>query len=144
MPNYTNEEYADMLMAYGRADGVPREARRIYQAKFPYRRLPHHDTFSTTYRRLRETGNLNFQEPRVNARQQNVAVDEQILQAFEDDPNTSIRVVARTLNLGIWIVWSVLRNNNKHDFHYTPVQGIETFFKQICILDYFKLDLSIK
>lgn len=127
MPHYTNEEYADMIMAYGAARGIGREAQRIYHEMHPNRRLPHHDTFSTTYRRLRETGNLNFQEPRINVRQHNAAIDERILQAFEEDPTTSIRAVARALNLNIWKVWSVLRDNERHAFHVTPVQGKATF-----------------
>lgn len=112
-----------MMLAYGKADCNSREARRVYQERYPDRRLPHHETFSTTYRRLRETGNLNFREPRVNVRQHNVEVDERILQAFDDDPTTSIRVVADGLNLSVWKVWSVLRADGRHAFHYTPVQG---------------------
>lgn len=123
MPNFSNEEYADMLLAYGSANCNAREARRVYQERYPDRRLPHHETFSATYRRLRETGNLNLREPRVNVRQHNVQVDERILRAFDDDPTTSIRVVADRLNLTVWKVWSVLQADRKHAFHYTPVQG---------------------
>lgn len=131
MPNFSNEEYADMLLAYGSANCNAREARRIYQERYPNRRVPHHETFATTYRRLRETGNVHFQEPRVNVRQHNVAVDESILQAFEEDPTTSIRVVAERLNLSVWKVWSVLRQDGRHAYHYTPVQG--NFLKRLQI-----------
>ncbi|XP_050300080.1 uncharacterized protein LOC126738684 isoform X2 [Anthonomus grandis grandis] len=96
-------------MACDAARRNAREAQRIYQEMHPHRRLPHHETFSTTYRRLRDTGSVHFQEPRINVREQNLAVDERILQAFEENPNTSIRAVARALNLTIWKVWSVLR-----------------------------------
>lgn len=123
MPTFSNEEYADMLLAYGRANCNAREARRIYQERYPDRRIPHHETFSTTYRRLRETGNLHHQEPRVSAVQHNVAVDEMILQAFDEEPTTSIRTVAARLNLTVWKVWAVLRADGRHAFHYTPVQG---------------------
>ncbi|CAG4958029.1 unnamed protein product [Colias eurytheme] len=125
MANLSNEEYADMMLAYGKADCNSHEAQRIYQERYPNRRLPHYETFSTTYRRLRETGNLNLQEPRVNVRQHNVEVDDRILQAFDDDPTTSIRVVADGLNVSVWKVWSVLRADGRHAFHYTPVQGLE-------------------
>ncbi|GBP56313.1 Glutathione S-transferase 2 [Eumeta japonica] len=40
MAAFTNEEYADIMMAYGRADGNAREARRIYEERFPNKRLP--------------------------------------------------------------------------------------------------------
>lgn len=124
MAAYTNEEYADIMMAYGRADGNAREARRIYQERHPERRLPDRATFSNTYRRIRETGNLNFQEPRINVRQNDVVVDENILEAFDEDPTRSIRHVAAMLDVRVWKVWSVLRKNGIHAFHYTPVQGI--------------------
>lgn len=120
----TNEEYADIMMAYGRADGNTREAQRIYSGKYPNRRIPHRNVFATTYRRIRETGNIRFREPRVNPRQQYaVAIDEQIIEIFEEDPTTSIRVVAQRLGLSVWKVWSVLRAEGKYPFHYTPVQG---------------------
>lgn len=123
MPGFTNEEYADMLMVYGSVNGIARKAQRFYHERYPDRHLPHHETFATTYRRLRKTGNLSYHEPRVNVRQLDVAVDERILQAFNEDPTTSIRVVAERFDLKIWKVWSVLRADGRHPFHYTPVQG---------------------
>ncbi|GBP58037.1 hypothetical protein EVAR_39753_1 [Eumeta japonica] len=48
-----------------------------------------------------------------------------ILRLFEEDGTRSIRNVASLLEISIWKVWKVLRQNNKHVFHYTPVQGLE-------------------
>lgn len=124
MTSFTNEEYADILMAYGRANSNAREARRVYQERYPNRRVPSHQTFTNTYRRLRETGNLWFQEPRVSIREGNVNIDERILAEFDADPTKSVRKVAAALGLGIWKVWSVLRHDGRHPFHYTPVQGM--------------------
>lgn len=124
MAQFTNEEYADMLLAYGSANSNSHEARRIYQERYPNRRVPSYPTFANTYRRLRETGHLQFQEPRVNVRAHNVAIDEQILAEFDADPTKSVRQVAAMLGLGIWKVWSVLRHDERHPFHYTPVQGM--------------------
>lgn len=135
MPRYTNEEYADIIMAYGAAHSNAREARRIYQERYPNRRLPDRDTFATTYRRLRETGNLNAREPREPLRQLPVEIDEQILAAFERDPTTSTRVVAAALGVSQWKVWSVMRQDNQHPYHYTSVQG--NFF--CTYLNYLKL-----
>ncbi|CAH2109242.1 unnamed protein product [Euphydryas editha] len=67
---------------------------------------------------------INFQEPRVNVWQHNVAVEESILQAFDEDLTTNIQLVAERLDLSVWKVWSVLRQNGKHVHHYTPVQGL--------------------
>lgn len=115
-----------MLLVYGAANCNGREAQRLYQERYPNRRLPSHQTFATTYRRLRETGNLRYQEPRVNVRQHHVATDERVLEEFNNNPNKSIREVAAMLGLGIWKVWAVLRENRQHAFHYTPVQGMDT------------------
>lgn len=123
MAGFTSEEYTDMLVVYGMADCNGREARRIYQERYPNRRVPNHQTFGSTYRRLRETGNLNFREPAVNRFQPNLAAEERILAEFEEDPTRSVRTVARTLGLSVWKVWSVLRENGRHPVHYTPVQG---------------------
>ncbi|GBP11268.1 hypothetical protein EVAR_92812_1 [Eumeta japonica] len=123
MAAFTNEEYADIMMAYGRADGNAREARRIYEERFPNRRLPSRSTFQNTYRRLRETGHVQNNETRGVVVRHNVRIDEQILRLFEEDGARSIRNVASLLEISIWKVWKVLRQNNKHAFHYTPVQG---------------------
>ncbi|XP_050299347.1 uncharacterized protein LOC126738183 [Anthonomus grandis grandis] len=124
MAAYTTEEYADIVFAYGRANGNTREAQRIYEEQYPNRRVPHHDTFANTFRRLRETGNLNFQEPRTNRRQYDVAVDENVIRTFDEDPTTSTRKVATDLNISTWKAWSVVKAEGRHPFHYTPVQGL--------------------
>ncbi|CAG5047219.1 unnamed protein product [Parnassius apollo] len=111
-----------MLLVYGRALNNGHRARRLYGELYPTRRLHSHDTFANTYRRLRETGKLQHREPGVRGRPLDVAVDERILAAFDDDPTISIRKVATELGLSVWKVWSVLRNDCKHPFHHTPVQ----------------------
>lgn len=123
MATFTDEEYADIMMAYGKANGNAREAQRIYQERFRNRRLPSRYTFQNTFRRLRETGNMRNKEPRGVLLRHHVGIDEQILRFFEEDPTRSIRNVAELLEISIWKVWKVLRQNNKHAFHYTPMQG---------------------
>ncbi|GBP74810.1 hypothetical protein EVAR_43115_1 [Eumeta japonica] len=73
------------MMAYGRADGNARGARRIYEERFPNRRLPSRNTFQNTYRRLHETGNVQNNETRGVVVRHNVRIDEQILRLFEED-----------------------------------------------------------
>lgn len=123
MAAFTNEEYADMLLVYGQANCVARAAQRIYEQRYPNRRVPTRNTFQNTYRRLRETGTVNTNVPRGVVVRHNVEVDERILARFEEDPTKSIRDVASSLEISIWKVWKVLRQNKKHAFHYTPVQG---------------------
>lgn len=123
MTGFSNEEYADMIFEYGRANGNARAAQRNYEQLYPDRRKPHHSTFTNTFRRLRETGTLHFREPTVSRIQHSVTVDENILEAFNEDPTTSIRKVALDLGVSSWKVWSVLNADKRHAFHYTPVQG---------------------
>lgn len=123
MATFSFEEYADIMMAYGAAGGNARAAQRIYQEQFPNRRLPGRRVFPDTYRRIRERGNLRNDEPRGIGIQHIVRVDEQILQLFQEDPMRSIRTVAAMLDISIWKVWQVLRDNEQHAFHFNPVQG---------------------
>ncbi|CAH2109215.1 unnamed protein product [Euphydryas editha] len=54
--------------------------------------------------------------------EENVLVSE----AFQQDPTTSIRVVAAILDQSIWRMWSLLGVNNKHAFCYIAVQALES------------------
>ncbi|XP_074041464.1 uncharacterized protein [Leptinotarsa decemlineata] len=110
MAEFTSHEQADIIFMYGRADGNASLARRLYQERYPNRRVPNVRVFSNTYRRLSESG-IHHAEPAVNPGRHNVNVEEQILAAFEADPTTSIRVVARD--------WSTMHNEKKYPFHGT-------------------------
>lgn len=120
---YSVEEYADIVLVYGMANCNSREARRIYGERYPNRRLPTHNTFINTYRRLREAGNFNFREPRLNRWRPNPRIDEAIIEMIREDATLSIQQIANRLNVSTWKVWAVLHAENLHPFHYTPVQG---------------------
>lgn len=124
MPAFSNEEYADIVFMYGRADGNGALARRMYQERYPNRRLPNVRVFYNTFRRLSESG-IRQVEPGVNPGRHDPDVEEEILAAFEADPTTSVRVVARNLNLSIWKVWNTMHRANKYPFHGRGVQGLE-------------------
>lgn len=53
---FTFAEYADMHLMYGLASCNALEARRLYEERFPNRRIPDRKTFERVDRRLRETG----------------------------------------------------------------------------------------
>ena len=59
MAHLSNEELADMHLAYGAANGNAREAARLYQERFPNRYLAGHRMFMAIHRRLREHGSFN-------------------------------------------------------------------------------------
>lgn len=128
MAKYSNQEYADIMFMYGRADGNGAAARRLYQERFPQRRIPDIRVFANTYRRISEHGNVIHTEPgpgRQIPHRHPVEIDEAIVEEFEADPTKSIRQVARQYNVSTWKVWNVQKRENKYPFHYTPVQGLE-------------------
>ncbi|CAK9829671.1 Transposable element Tc3 transposase [Anthophora retusa] len=125
MTTFSNAEYADILFMYGKANGNASGARSLYQERFPQKRVPNVQVFTNTYRRIRETGSVHHQEPGVTYTTYAADVDEQILEAFEADPTTSIRTIAHRFNVSIWKVWSVLNAEGKHPFRYTSVQALE-------------------
>lgn len=53
---FTFNEYADMHLMYGLASCNALEAKRLYEERFPNRRIPDRKTFERVDRRLRETG----------------------------------------------------------------------------------------
>lgn len=124
MATFSNAEYADIVFMYGRADGNGSLARRMYQERYPNRRVPHVRVFYNTFRRLSESG-IHRAEPGVNPGRHSTSTEEDILAAFEADPGTSVRVIARNLNISQWKVWKTLNSNNRYPFHGTGVQGLE-------------------
>lgn len=49
---------ADTILTYGRDNGNGREAAKLYQIAFSYRRQTRHTTFVAGYRRFDETGSV--------------------------------------------------------------------------------------
>lgn len=126
MATYSNQEYADILFYYGKANGNAYLAARLYHERFhPRRKTPDPRVFSNTYRRMAETGNLHQHEPAAGPARHHPEDDENILAAFAADPTTSVRKVAQQLGLSIWKTWSVMNTEKKHPYHYTSVQGLE-------------------
>ena len=55
MHNYSTQELADVIFAYGNAYGNASQAAQIYQERYPDRVCPHYTTFTAMFARLRET-----------------------------------------------------------------------------------------
>ena len=121
---FTNQEYADIVFTYGRADGNGALARRLYQEPYPNRRLPNFRMFQNTFRRLTEVGIGNNPARGVNPGH-NVEIEEQILEAFTADPTASVRKVAEDLGLSRWKVWTTMKKDGQYPFHGTGVQGLQ-------------------
>ena len=55
MHNYSTQELADVIFAYGNAYGNTSQAAQTYQERYPDRVCPHYTTFTAMFARLRET-----------------------------------------------------------------------------------------
>jgi hypothetical protein len=109
MAAYTWDEVTDILLAYGAADGNVRMAQRLYQERLPSRRLPHHSTFASINRRLRETGSLNVNR-HDHGRGRTVRtprLEKAVLNMVADTPSTSTRRVGHAMHASHTTVWQV-------------------------------------
>lgn len=123
--NYSNEELADMVMIYGEARGNAREATRIYAERYPNRNVPDHRTFSSTYRRLRETGSVLAGRNEGGRPRRPANEEDMILEYFDEHPTSSTRGAAAALGIdNHMVVFNALHRNNHHPFRYQRVQGL--------------------
>ena len=95
---------------------------RMYQRRFPNRRLP----FSSLHRRLRETGTFttNAHDHGRPRRVRTPEVEEEILRVFTNRPHASTRGVGYALGIHHVLVWEVLRDQQLHPFHLQRVHAL--------------------
>lgn len=120
---YSNQEYADIVLFYGKANCNAREAQRLYEQAFPQRRLPHRSVFFSTFERLRETGSVHGSTDGRN-RGRDTNIESAVLDAVSRDPSTSTRKISRATGISKSQVHRVLKYNEIHPYHYTPVQSL--------------------
>lgn len=125
--DFTFNEYADMYMVYGFCEGNCNMSEREYRARFPNRRHPTANVFRRLNERVRETGSF-IRRTRDTGRpraRRTVQLEEQILNAVEEDPYVSTRQVAATLNVPSHMtVHKVLQENLLHPYHVSKVQPL--------------------
>ena len=125
METYSNEEMADMHMAYGEAQGNSRQAAILYRNRFPNRNVPNIRTFTAIHRRLRETGSFKVTRPDAGRKRLNFELEQEVLEHFEEHPTASCRSAAHALGIRSHAtVWNVLNKNGLHPFRYQKVQGL--------------------
>jgi transposase len=144
---YTLHEYTDMILTYGADNENGREAQRLYAEKFPNRRQPHHSSFSSVTRRLRETGYLQYKNHSGGRPRSTRTVDfeENVLDMVEENPSTSTRSGAIELHSNHVAVWRVLREQQLHPYRIQKVQALnnndfplrqqfcQIFFQQLAV-----------
>jgi transposase len=125
MADYSFEEYADMIFIYGLCNGNARHAARKYRQRYPNRRHPHFQTFSRSFRRLRETGAVCLSNGgRGIPNRHNIEDEERVIDEVQNDPTTSTRRVARQLDLSRNFVWRILKQEQLHPYHIHRVQSL--------------------
>lgn len=127
MARFTNAEYADIVYVYGFCDGNARQAVREYRRRFPDRETPHRGVFTSTFRRLRETGSFSCNRG-GNRMQAPMEADlrrrERILRHFNTNPGTSVRRAASVLGIPRITIWRTLRADRRHAYHVQKVQNL--------------------
>lgn len=100
-----------MLLIYGEAGMSGRAARKLYAERFPKRRIPSANTFARIEQRLRETGKLtvNRWDTGGTRHVRTPNFEEKVLAEVRNDPDASVRTIARTLGASRTTVWSVLK-----------------------------------
>jgi len=124
---FTTQEYAEMVICYGMAREISREAVRIYTERFLGQdHYPTKNTIASCVRRIRETGSvLPWTHHNCDAPPRlRVDDEERILQRFEEDPGCSVHRAARTLGYSRYAVHRTLRRNALRPYHYQRVQQL--------------------
>jgi hypothetical protein len=110
MAAYTWIEMTDVLLAYRAADGNGRMAQRLYQERFPNRRISHHSTSASINQMLRETSSLNVNRYDCGRGRtvRTPKFEEAILNMVADTPSTSTRRVGHVMHASHTAVWQVV------------------------------------
>lgn len=126
------------MIITGECRGNSAAAARLYAEKYPNRNTPGRRLFLSIDRRLRETGTLRPQLAGHCGRPKVDAHDEEILDAIEETPQSSTRVVAAQLDLSHMMVWRRLKEQQLHPYHLTTVQELldEDYPKRIGFCDW--------
>jgi len=120
---FTFEERRDMHFVYGLAEGDANQAARFYQERYPHRRQPAPAVFTAVLRRLGEIGNL-APALLVGRPRRNVAVEENVIQEFVENPSTSTRAVGSQLGIPQSSVWRLLNRERCHPFDAQKVHSL--------------------
>lgn len=123
---YQFNELTDMHLILGECKMNCRAAARRYAEKFPNRRIPHHTTFSAVDRRLREFGTFKKRSSDCGrARQVPVNLEENILNAVEEDGSESVRKLQRQFGCSKSTIHRTLQMQLLKPYHLQRVQELK-------------------
>lgn len=113
MENFTQRELADIHFIYGFCNGNSVAAVREYQTRFPQRRIPDHRIFTRAHRNLVERG--SFRRLRGQGRPMGNHNVDIVLNQIEENPNISIRTLARNTRIPRTTVIKILSTYLEHN-----------------------------
>lgn len=130
--SFTNQEYYEMMLCVGAADGSLRAARELYRERFvdgrtpdEARRLPSVQCFSRMVHRLYSTGSFHAPAPTGRASTQDPEFEEAVLAHFENNPRSSTRRAALELGAENHLqVWRVMHADRQHPYHFQRTQEL--------------------
>lgn len=123
---FSNEEMADMHFCYGLANGVSLFAQRLYQERFPNRRIPVPRTFDSLHRRLRENGSFEPLRGGIGRPQEErvINIEEIVLPRTEQNPEMSTGQLSIEYNISHMTVWRILHKAGLYPYHLQRVQAL--------------------
>lgn len=117
-----------MLMVLGECQGMHNVAARRYAELYPNRaRHPSPTVILAVAQRVHETGSVvpNKHDTGRYREARNLRNTEAVIRAVEQNPESSIRVIAREHNLSYSAVQTILKEEKLHAYHYTRVQQLQ-------------------
>jgi hypothetical protein len=121
-------EKTDMLLIYGECQKNSRNTARVYAEWYPNRYHPPHNFFVRIEMSLREHGQFTSRDGngRRNRRPHEANDDEetQVLAYININPRSSVRHLARELNVSAGKIHSILKKNKYHPYRPNLVQNL--------------------
>ena len=125
---FTSQEYADMLLMYGKCDQKSLAAQKEYESKFPSRRRPHKDVFTNLYARVSQTGSVftRIKERGVSSvsDQEHALREEEVVRLVEGNPRISIRDLSHRTGIPRTEIYRILTDEALYPYHFMKVQHL--------------------
>jgi hypothetical protein len=112
---FAPDEYLEMVIMYGECNRNANEATRQYAIRFPQRNHPSSNAFLRLIARAGTTGSLMPQKKGlvgVPRTARTPEAEEMVLDAFLQEPTTSIRTISRLYGVSKSLVQRVLKENH--------------------------------
>lgn len=114
--NFTTGELIDMVFVLGESDRNCVLAKRIYNQRYPERRIPDKKSFEKLLTRFNETGNVAYKPPVLPKRAIHDDNQLSVILAVEENPNTSQQNISELVGISERSVGRILKQHNYHPY----------------------------